>query len=150
MITFITKTFEDLSNKELYSVLQLRSEVFVVEQNCVFLDMDGLDEKAHHVLGYYKAQLVAYSRLFPAGITYTEASIGRVVTQASVRKLGFGKLLMQHSIKQVQALYNTSVITIGAQCYLNCFYNNLGFVEVGDTYLEDGIEHVKMQLKLGM
>ena len=146
MITFTTKTFEGLSNKELYDVLQLRSEIFVVEQHCVFLDMDSLDEKAHHVLGYYQAKLVAYARLFPAGITYAEASIGRVVTHSSVRKLGFGKLLMQYSIKQVYELYSTSIITIGAQCYLKRFYNNLGFVEVGDVYLEDGIEHVKMRL----
>lgn len=148
MITFATKTFEELSNKELYDVLQLRSEVFVVEQNCVFLDMDSLDGKAHHVLGYYQAKLVAYARLFPAGITYAEASIGRVVTRSSVRKFGFGKLLMQHSIKQVQAFYNAPVIIIGAQCYLKHFYNNLGFIEIGDVYLEDGIEHVKMRLLL--
>lgn len=145
MITFVTKTFDELSNKELYDLLQLRSDVFVVEQNCVFLDMDGLDEKAHHVLGFYNNKLVACSRLFSVGISYPEASIGRVVTHSSVRKLRFGKLLMQYSIQQIKELYKENEITIGAQCYLKKFYNDLGFTEVGAMYLEDGIEHIKMR-----
>lgn len=147
MINFVTKTFFELTQQELYALLQLRSEVFVVEQNCVFLDMDGLDEKAHHVLGFHENKLVAYARLFPKGITYDEASIGRVATSSSMRKMGFGKLLMQYSKQEVQRLYKTTTIVIGAQCYLKKFYNELGFVEEGAMYLEDGIEHITMRFK---
>lgn len=109
--------------------------------------MDDLDKKAHHVLGYYQNKLVAYSRLFEPGITYPEASIGRVVTHNSVRKFGFGKQLMNYNIIEIGRLYNTSNITIGAQCYLKTFYNNLGFTEMGTIYLEDDIEHIKMTYK---
>ncbi len=147
MIEFYTKTFEQLSNAELYDVLKLRSEVFVMEQQCLFLDMDDLDKKAHHVLGYYQNKLAAYSRLFEPGITYPVASIGRVVTHNSVRKFSFGKQLMSYSINEISRLYNTLDITIGAQCYLKTFYNNLGFIEVGQMYLEDDIEHIKMTYK---
>ena len=146
MITFITKTFQELTNKELYQLLQLRSEVFVVEQNCVFLDMDDKDEASYHVLGYYHNKLVAYTRLVPKGVIYDVASIGRVVTHASVRKLGFGKLLMEYSISEVRQKLHAEEILIGAQLYLHKFYTSLGFVQEGAMYLEDNIEHIKMRL----
>lgn len=146
MIHFITKTFQELTNTELYQVLKLRSEVFVVEQNCVFLDMDDKDEASYHVLGYYKNTIVAYTRLVPKDVIYKTVSIGRVVTHPSVRKLGFGKLLMEYSISEARAKLNTHEIEIGAQLYLNTFYSNLGFIQEGSMYLEDDIEHIKMRL----
>lgn len=146
MITFITKTFQELTNKELYQLLQLRSEVFVVEQNCVFLDLDDKDEASYHVLGFYNNKLVACTRLVPKEVIYDVASIGRVVTHPSVRKLGFGKLLMEYSISEVHQKLNAKEIVIGAQLYLHQFYSSFGFIPEGDMYLEDYIEHIKMRL----
>ena len=147
MITFTTKTFNELSNTELYQLLQLRSEVFVVEQNCPYQDMDNKDLKSFHVLGYDNEKLVACTRLVPAGVSYNlEPSIGRVVTHQSVRSLGYGKLLMEYSIAETKKRFNTSVIVIGAQKYLDKFYQNLGFVPEGEMYLEDNISHITMRL----
>jgi ElaA protein len=146
MIDFVTKSFQELTNTELYQLLKLRSEVFVVEQNCVFLDMDDKDEASYHVLGYYKNNLVAYTRLVPKDVIYKTVSIGRVVTHPSVRKLGFGKLLMEYSISEVRQKLHAKEILIGAQLYLNKFYTSLGFVQEGAMYLEDNIEHIKMRL----
>lgn len=147
MIKFTTKTFNELTNTELYQLLQLRAEVFVVEQNCPYLDMDDKDYKSFHVLGYDNGKLVACTRLVPAGISYdVEPSIGRVVTHPSVRSLGYGKLLMEYSISETKKLFNTSVIVIGAQLYLDKFYQNLGFVPEGEMYLEDNIPHMTMRL----
>ncbi|MCD6017004.1 MAG: family N-acetyltransferase [Bacteroidetes bacterium] len=148
MISFITKSFKELSNTELYQLLQLRSEVFVVEQNCVYLDMDNKDEKCYHVLGYENGKLVACTRLVPPGISYeSEPSIGRVVTHPSVRQSGYGKLLMEYSIAQIKKLFGSNVIVIGAQSYLDRFYQNLGFVPEGEEYLEDNIPHRTMRLR---
>ena len=147
MITFITKSFSELSTTELYQLLQLRAEVFVVEQNCAYLDMDGKDYKSFHVLGYKNAKLVACTRLVPAGVSYDrEPSIGRVVTHPSVRKSSYGKLLMEYSILETKKLFNSNVIVIGAQLYLDRFYQNLGFVPEGEMYLEDNIPHTTMRL----
>ena len=147
MITFITKTFDELSNIELYQLLQLRAEVFVVEQNCPYLDMDDKDYKSFHVLGYENEKLIACSRLVPPGLSYElEPAIGRVVTHSIVRKSGYGKLLMEYSIIETKNRFNTSVIVIGAQCYLDKFYQNLGFVPEGEMYLEDNIPHMTMRL----
>lgn len=147
MITFTTKSFNELSNVELYQLLQLRAEVFVVEQNCPYLDMDDKDQVSFHVLGYDHNKLVACTRLVPTGISYDlEPSIGRVVTHPSVRGLGYGKLLMEYSITKTKTLFNTSVIVIGAQCYLDAFYKNLGFIPEGEMYLEDNIPHMTMRL----
>ena len=146
MITFTTKPFNALSTKELYQLLQLRAEVFVVEQNCPYLDMDNKDETSLHVLGYEEDKLVACSRLVPIGISYDEApAIGRVVTHASVRKLGYGKQLMEYSIAEVQQHFHSNNILIGAQVYLDKFYRNLGFIPEGYIYLEDNIPHIKMK-----
>ncbi|MBI3518356.1 MAG: GNAT family N-acetyltransferase [Bacteroidetes bacterium] len=147
MITFATKTFQELSTTELYQLLQLRAEVFVVEQNCPYLDMDDKDQQSFHVLGYDQGKLVACTRLVPIGISYEkEPSIGRVVTHPSVRKLGYGKLLMQYSITETKKRFNSSVIVIGAQLYLDRFYRELGFVPEGEMYLEDNIPHRTMRL----
>ena len=143
-IDWICKKFPDLSPLELYHLLQLRSEVFVVEQNCVFLDMDDIDQECFHLMGLVENKLVAYARIVPPGIVYTEPSIGRVVTSPFVRKHGLGKQLMQQSIELVHELFGNTSIRIGAQNYLREFYSLFGFYQVSDVYLEDGIEHIYM------
>ena len=143
-IDWIYKKFSDLSPFELYQLLRLRSEVFVVEQNCVFLDMDNIDQQCFHLLGSAENKLVAYARIVPPGIVYTEPSIGRVVTAPSARKKGLGKLLMEQAIKLVYELYGNTSIKIGAQYYLKEFYSSFGFYRISDVYLEDGIEHIYM------
>ncbi|MDX1277366.1 GNAT family N-acetyltransferase [Oceanihabitans sediminis] len=144
MITIITKTFQELSTQELYALLQLRSEVFVVEQNCVYQDIDGKDEKALHVLAYKEGQLVAYTRVFKPGIYFKEASIGRVLVAEKQRKHKYGYAIMESSIEAIKNYYNEKTIKISAQTYLRKFYNNLGFVAIGEEYLEDGIPHIEM------
>ena len=143
-VNWYYKTFSQLTPIELYQVLQLRSEVFVVEQNCVFLDMDNIDQECFHLMGLVENKLVAYARIVPPGIVYTEPSIGRVVTSPSVRKHGLGKQLMQQSIELVHELFGNTSIKIGAQNYLREFYSSFGFYQVSDVYLEDGIEHIYM------
>ncbi|HSN61326.1 MAG TPA: GNAT family N-acetyltransferase [Ferruginibacter sp.] len=142
---WICKKFEELTVTELYCILKLRSEVFVVEQNCVYLDADGRDPASYHLCGWLHNQLVAYCRILPLGISYTDhASIGRVVTHPAHRKDGYGKTLMQKAIKKTYALYNVTDIKIGAQQYLLKFYSELGFRPIEDPYLEDGIPHISM------
>ena len=143
-MTWLLKKFADLTPFELYAALQLRSEVFVVEQNCVFLDADDKDQDAYHLLGYQQNKLVAYTRLLPAGVAYAEVSIGRVVTAPSVRRTGAGRLLMQESINKTYNLFGINPIKIGAQLYLKTFYESFGFVQTGDPYIEDGIPHIYM------
>lgn len=138
------KKFAELTPFELYALLQLRSEVFVVEQNCVFLDMDDKDQGSFHLCGYHQNKLVAYTRILPAGYAYEEASIGRVVTAPVVRRQGAGRLLMAESIDTVYRLFGTVPIKIGAQLYLKNFYQSFGFEQISDVYLEDGIEHIYM------
>ena len=143
-ITWSCKTFESLTPHELYSILQLRNEVFIVEQNCVYQDCDDKDQQSHHFMGWQQNKLVAYTRLIPAGVVYDEVSIGRVVTSPSARGTKLGKELMQRSIDKIRELYGKNAIKIGAQLYLKRFYESLGFIQCSDTYLEDGIEHIKM------
>lgn len=146
-VIWTCKKFEELTPAELYAILKLRSEVFVVEQNCVYLDADGKDAGSYHFCGWLNNELlVAYTRLMPPGSSYKDASIGRVVTAAAHRKEGYGKILMQRSIKKCFDLFDTPSITIGAQQYLTQFYQDLGFKQVGEPYLEDGIPHIKMTL----
>jgi|SRR6478672_10363022 len=141
------KKFDELSTSELYAIMKLRSEVFVVEQNCVYLDADDKDSDSYHLCGVMdNNQLVAYTRLMPPGSSYPDASIGRVVTATAYRKEGYGKILMQESIRRCFELFDTPSITIGAQQYLLKFYSELGFHKKGDSYLEDGIPHIKMTL----
>ena len=140
----IVKTFHQLTTKELYDLLQLRSEVFVVEQDCVYQDIDGKDEKALHILGTKNDELIAYSRCFKPGDYFKEATIGRVVVKKSQRKFKYGNEIMSSSIEAIKHHYNTTVIKLSAQCYLDKFYINMGFKHIGEEYLEDGIPHIAM------
>ena len=144
MLDIITKSFNELTTEELYDLLQLRSEVFVVEQDCVYQDVDGKDQKALHILGYNADKLVAYTRIFKPGYYFEEASIGRVVVRANERKFKHGNAIMNASIDAIKNHYNKTIIRISAQTYLKQFYNNLDFQEVGEEYLEDGIPHINM------
>jgi ElaA protein len=144
MIVWKCLFFNDLSLAELYAILELRSEVFVVEQNCVFQDMDNKDQFCYHLMGWEEGRLLAYTRLVPAGKSYPEMSIGRVVTSPKGRGRGLGKELMQQSILQCNNLFGPGTIRIGAQLYLLTFYKSLGFEPQGEMYLEDGIEHIEM------
>ncbi len=145
MIQFKIKPFLELSTNELYAMLQLRSEVFVVEQNCVYQDIDGKDQKAIHVLGYSEGVLVAYSRLFKPKDYFEHASIGRVIVKTSHRDQKLGHELMQVSIDAITTLFQETKITISAQLYLQKFYESHGFVVVGESYLEDDIPHIEMK-----
>ena len=143
-IQFQIKPFNELSVPQLYQILQLRSEVFVVEQNCVYQDIDGKDPKALHVSGVYQGEIVAYSRLFAPGYYFDNASIGRVVISDKFRDRKWGHSLIQTAISAIAENYNTSAITISAQLYLKKFYETHGFVQDGEGYLEDDIPHIKM------
>jgi ElaA protein len=145
-INWNLKSFDSLTPHELYQLLKLRSEVFVVEQNCVFLDMDNKDQLCMHLLGWKDNLLVASTRLVPPGLAYDEMSIGRVVSSPLIRGTGIGRKLMQESINQCYNLYGRNPVRIGAQLYLEKFYNSLGFEKDGEVYLEDGIPHVEMLL----
>lgn len=145
MLQFKIKRFNELSSIELYEILQLRSEVFVVEQNCVYQDIDGKDEKAIHVLGYYEGVLAAYSRLFKPNEYFADSSIGRVIVKPSHRDKKLGHDLMKASIDAVKELFHETNITISAQLYLQKFYESHGFVTVSESYLEDDIPHIEMR-----
>ena len=139
------KPFNTLSAQEVYSFLKLRSEVFVVEQNCVFLDIDGKDSIALHLIGEYDKKVVAYARLFKAGDYYKNASIGRVVIDAKYRDKKWGNDLMEQAIYVILQHFNQTKITIGAQLYLQKFYEKHGFVVTSEVYLEDDIDHIEMK-----
>lgn len=142
---FKTKTFNELTTTELYAILQLRSEVFVVEQNCVYQDIDFKDQKAVHVLGYFENQLVAYSRLFNAGDYFENASLGRVIVAEKYRDKKWGNDLLIEAISSIKKYFNQTKITISAQLYLQKFYENHGFFATSETYLEDDIPHIEMK-----
>ncbi len=138
------KTFKELTTQELYDVLQIRAEIFVVEQDCVYQDLDGKDQKALHILGYKSGKMVAYTRVFKPGDYFKEASIGRVVVKENERQHKYGYAIMKASIEAIKNHYNETAIRISAQTYLRRFYSNLEFKEVGEEYLEDGIPHIHM------
>lgn len=144
MISWQLKTFEALSPIELYSILKLRGEVFVLEQSCPYVDADGKDLHSYHLLGFVGNDLAAYSRLVLPLVSYEEVSIGRVVTSTKYRNKKYGKLLMQKSIEEVQRIFGQVPIRIGAQTYLKKFYENFGFVDMNEPYVEDGIDHLIM------
>lgn len=143
---FKIKLFKELFVDELYESLKLRSEVFVVEQNCVYLDADGKDDKALHILGYTEGKLVAYARVFKPGLYFENASIGRVIVHPKYRMYGYGHLLIEKAIKVCKNI-NQGPITISAQQYLEKFYTSHGFETISDMYLEDDIPHIEMLLK---
>lgn len=144
---FLVKTFKELSKNELYSILQLRAEVFVVEQDCVYQDVDGKDEKALHVLGVKNNIIIAYTRIFKPGDYFEKSSIGRVVLKQTERKHGYGHQLIKTSIQAIKDFYNETTIVISAQLYLKKFYETHQFFQVGESYLEDGIPHIRMDKK---
>ncbi|HQX96425.1 MAG: GNAT family N-acetyltransferase [Chitinophagaceae bacterium] len=143
-INWAFKKFEELTSSELYAIMQLRNEVFVVEQNCVYQDADNKDLLSYHLMGWNQQKLVAYTRILAPGIAFEEASIGRVVTSPSVRRTGIGFELMNRSISKTTELFGNFPIRIGAQLYLQKFYTSLGFEKDSDTYLEDNIPHIEM------
>lgn len=145
MKTFV-KTFKELSLDELYGILQLRSEVFVVEQDCVYQDLDGKDEKALHVIGIEKNNVVAYSRIFKPGDYFREAAIGRVVVRKSERKYGYGHIILEASLLAIKSNFKTATVRLSAQTYLIDFYKKHGFQTNGEQYLEDNIPHINMLL----
>jgi ElaA protein len=146
LLTWAYKPFDELTATELYAIMQLRNEVFVVEQNCVYQDADGKDQRSYHLSGWDGENLVAYTRIIPPGISYEQASIGRVVTSPKYRGTGAGRQLMKESIRRTFSQFNCSGIKIGAQLYLIQFYQSLGFRQSGEEYLEDGIPHIEMTL----
>jgi ElaA protein len=145
MTNWSCKAFSDLTNEELYKILKLRASVFIVEQNCPYQDCDDKDQSSYHLMGWQDDELVTYTRLLPPGLAYKEPSIGRVVTSSAVRGTGIGRELMTKSIEKLYELFGKGPITIGAQLYLKKFYESFGFKQLGDVYLEDGIEHIKMK-----
>jgi len=143
-LTWKCTTFEELSVHELYAIMQLRMQVFVVEQNCVFQDADNKDQFCYHLAAWHNENLVAYARLVPPGITYEEMSIGRIITSPAYRGGGAGRLLLQNAILKCALIFGKNPIKIGAQLYLKKFYESFDFQQVRDIYVEDGIEHIHM------
>jgi ElaA protein len=141
------QSFAALSNTALYAILQLRNEVFVVEQNCVYQDADNKDQDAFHLSGWDGETLAASCRILPPGKAFEDASIGRVLIHIDYRKTGIGRQLMHLAIEKTLAQYHCTCITISAQQYLTNFYQSLGFVPTSTMYLEDGIPHLKMQYR---
>ena len=139
------KRFEALTTTELYDLLQLRSEVFVVEQNCVYQDIDYKDQKALHLIGEDYGQMVAYARLFKPKDYFDEASIGRVVVKPTYRDKKLGHILMREAIYFIKSQFNQTKITISAQLYLKKFYESHDFIQTSETYLEDDIPHIQMK-----
>ena len=146
-ITWQCLAFSELTAAQLYAILQVRSEVFVVEQNCVYLDMDGADPQCLHLIAWTDdMQIAAYLRLVPPGLKFTEASIGRVITSQIARGQGIGKQLIAKGLAQIQTSYPGQAVRIGAQQYLEKFYQSFGFITCSEMYLEDDIAHVEMLL----
>jgi ElaA protein len=145
---WLCKKFDDLAPHELYAILQLRNEVFVVEQNCVFQDADNKDQYCYHLMGWQENDLAAYSRILPLEISYSESSIGRIVTSPNARGNGIGRALVKQSIEELYILFGKIPIKIGAQLYLQKFYESFGFKQTSDIYLEDDIPHIEMLLQI--
>ena len=143
-IVWKIKPFARLSTEELYQILKIRQEVFIVEQTCYYLDADGYDQQAVHIWAEKEGDILAYSRVFEPGIKYKEASIGRVLTNPNYRKNKLGKILIRFSINTIEARFRTQSIRISAQDYLLHFYSEFGFQDTGKKYLEDDIPHTEM------
>jgi len=143
-MTIDVKSFGELSVRELYDILQLRSAIFVVEQQCVYQDIDGMDIGALHILGREGNSLQAYTRILAPGESFREASIGRVAVRSTARGKGLGKEIMKASIQAAEQRFGPDGISLSAQSYLRKFYREMGFKETGEEYLEDGIPHVMM------
>jgi ElaA protein len=142
--SFQCYSFDELSNAALYAMLQLRERVFIVEQNCPYLDLDGLDDQCLHVLGRWEDEVVATTRILPPGLKYPEVSVGRVVTSQSVRGTGIGRALMAATLDAVSTRFGPCAIRLSAQSYLVGFYGSFGFIGASEEYLEDNIPHIDM------
>ncbi|SIN99271.1 ElaA protein [Carnobacterium alterfunditum] len=138
------KTFNELSNDELYEIIKLRSEVFVIEQQCIYEECDGKDKKAYHLFGEEDGEILVYLRILEKGVSFNEVSIGRVLVNKKYRSKGLAKKMMSRAIAFIEDNLNEKVIRISAQEYLLEFYSSLGFVKVSQVYLEDGIPHMEM------
>ena len=144
-IEWVKKKWSEVSSEELYSVLRLRSEVFVVEQDCVYQDIDNKDQIAIHLLGYINKELIAYSRLFNEGDYFKETSFGRAIIKKEKRGQGYGNELIKESLKTIKNYYGNKKVKISAQAHLKSFYSKHAFIAKGKEYLEDGIPHVSME-----
>lgn len=144
-IEWVKKKWSEISLEELYSVLRLRSEVFVVEQDCVYQDIDNKDQIAIHLLGYINKELIAYSRLFNEGDYFKETSFGRAIIKKEKRGQGYGDELVKESLKTIKNYYGNKKVKISAQAHLKTFYSKHAFITKGKEYLEDGIPHVSME-----
>jgi ElaA protein len=144
MIQWQLKKYDELTVPELYEIMRLRQEVFVVEQNCVFIDADGKDKYCHHLSGFLNGNLVSYARIVPPGISYAEASLGRIVTSPELRGQGYGRLLMDEALQATRQIFGSNSIKIEAQLYLKAFYESYGFIGRGEPYVLDGILHIEM------
>ena len=147
---FHLKNFDQLTLTEFHDIVQLRINVFVVEQNCPYEELDSKDNMALHLFAYAEDApdtLIAYTRIFKQGDYYKEAAFGRVVVHPDYRKQNVGYALVQKSIEAIEDNFNTSVIKIGAQTYLQRFYESFGFKQVDEAYIEDGIPHIYMLKK---
>ena len=144
---FTEKTFRELTTQDLFEIYRLRAKVFVVEQNCVYQDVDEKDLKATHLMMSDGTELVGYARLLPPGVSYNEASVGRVVVEKKFRANGSGRMLMNYCIKKTAELFRCDEIVISAQTYLQRFYESMGFKTEGDQYPEDDIPHIRMRWK---
>lgn len=139
------KSFEELTTQELYKIIRARVEVFVIEQDTPYQDLDNYDQKALHIWAEQDGELLAYCRIFDKGIKYSETSIGRALTTANARKKGLGKELISIAIENIEKLFKTSEIRISAQDYLIKFYSDFGFIDTGKKYLEDNLPHTEMK-----
>ena len=144
----VVKTFKELSVEEIYQILRIRSEVFVIEQKCIYQDIDGKDEKAIHMMGKKNKEIIAYTRILDRGEYYDLPSISRVVVTKKNRGKERGKRIMEESIKYINKNLKEKTIVLAAQKYLESFYRELGFISEGKEYLEDEIPHQKMTLKI--
>lgn len=145
---WLTNSFEELDTKRLYEILRLRSDVFVVEQECVFLDLDNKDQKAIHIQGYVDDRLVAYCRLFKAGDYFDDVAVSRVVVNKEYRRHGYAHELMTKTLQIRTELWGECAVEISAQLYLQNFYERHGFERIGDVYILDGLEHIQMKWKI--
>lgn len=144
MITWHFKTFDELTKKELYEIIRLRIEVFVIEQSAPYQDCDRKDYESFHFYGTLNNEIVAYARLIPPGISYPEPCLSRVISSQKVRRDGYGRKLVGLSLEAMNTQFNTTNCRISAQLYLQRFYESFGFKRVSDVYLEDDLPHVEM------
>ena len=140
------KNFDELSLDDLYAILNLRQKVFIVEQDCPYIDADYTDQDAFHLLGYQGNNLIAYLRAFKPGLKYEGSSMGRIVTEKNSRGLGLGKEIIKEGVRFLKKEYPSYEIVISAQHRLQHFYIELGFISRGDVYLEDNIDHIQMYI----